>query len=58
MTLCLSEEAQFTFERAMAMYPYNSAESGDLVFSAGEVIQITKKDGDWWTGTIDDRCVW
>ena len=38
------------------MYPYNSAESGDLTFSAGEVIQVSKKDGDWWTGVIDDRC--
>ena len=37
------------------MYAYSSAEQGDLSFNAGEVIVITKKDGDWWHGQIDDR---
>ncbi|XP_026672719.1 intersectin-1 isoform X4 [Ceratina calcarata] len=38
-----------------ALYPYASAENGDLNFGQGEVILVTKKEGDWWTGTIGDR---
>ena len=51
------EELQFTFERAVAEYSYQSAESEDLTFNVGDVIQVTKKDGDWWTGTIGERLV-
>ena len=39
----------------VAIYAYNSEEPGDLVFAAGDAIVVTKKDGDWWTGCIDDR---
>ncbi|XP_059468305.1 intersectin-2 isoform X3 [Neocloeon triangulifer] len=39
-------------EYYMAMYPYQSAEQGDLSFNQGEVIFVSKKDGEWWTGTI------
>lgn len=39
----------------VAMYPYESNEPGDLTFEAGEMVLITKKDGDWWTGTIGNR---
>lgn len=39
-------------ETYISCYPYESAEPGDLVFDAGEYIVVTKKDGDWWTGTI------
>lgn len=35
------------------MYPYESAEAGDLKFDQGEMILVTNKDGEWWTGTID-----
>lgn len=37
------------------MYPYASAESGDLAFDAGETIVVIKKDGEWWRGRIGDR---
>ena len=37
------------------MYPYESNEPGDLTFEAGEMVLITKKDGDWWTGSIGNR---
>lgn len=37
------------------MYPYESSEPGDLTFVVGEVVTVTKKDGDWWTGTIGLR---
>lgn len=39
----------------VSCYPYDSAEPGDLVFSVGEYITVTKKDGDWWTGEIGNR---
>lgn len=42
-------------EYYMALYPYASAEPGDLNFNQGEVILVTKKEGDWWTGSIEDR---
>lgn len=46
----------FSFpEYYIAAYPYESAEPGDLVFIQDEVIFVSKKEGDWWTGTIGDR---
>lgn len=42
-------------EYYIAAYPYESAEAGDLNFTAGEMIIVTKKEGDWWTGTIGTR---
>ena len=37
------------------MHDYQSEVQGDLSFSAGELILVTAKDGEWWTGTIGDR---
>jgi intersectin len=42
-------------EKYIACYPYQSAESGDLQFEAGEDVLVVKKDGDWWTGVIGNR---
>lgn len=42
-------------ETYISCYPYESGEPGDLTFGAGEYIVVTKKDGDWWTGTIGNR---
>ncbi|XP_075153017.1 dynamin associated protein 160 isoform X2 [Haematobia irritans] len=42
-------------EYYIAAYPYESAEAGDLTFSAGEMVMVIKKEGDWWTGTIGNR---
>ena len=39
----------------VAVYPYQSEEPGDLVFEAGEQIEVTKKESEWWTGKIGDR---
>ncbi|XP_064627366.1 intersectin-1-like isoform X4 [Lineus longissimus] len=39
----------------VALYSYTSTESGDLTFNQGDVIQITKQDGDWWTGTLNNN---
>ena len=37
----------------VSCYPYQSSESGDLIFDVGEVIRVIKKEGDWWTGVIN-----
>uniref|UniRef100_UPI00398E3F97 intersectin-2-like isoform X3 n=1 Tax=Pristiophorus japonicus TaxID=55135 RepID=UPI00398E3F97 len=42
-------------EEYIALYSYESAETGDLTFTEGEMVLVTKKDGEWWTGVIDDR---
>uniref|UniRef100_K1R037 Intersectin-1 n=1 Tax=Magallana gigas TaxID=29159 RepID=K1R037_MAGGI len=42
-------------EPYVAMYSYTSSEPGDLTFNQGQLIQVTKKDGDWWTGSIGER---
>ncbi|KAJ0184375.1 hypothetical protein K1T71_000798 [Dendrolimus kikuchii] len=39
----------------IAAYPYSSGEPGDLTFEAGERIEVTRRDGDWWTGRIGIR---
>uniref|UniRef100_A0A8C5IV96 Intersectin 1 n=1 Tax=Junco hyemalis TaxID=40217 RepID=A0A8C5IV96_JUNHY len=42
-------------EEYIAMYTYESSEQGDLTFQQGDLILVTKKDGDWWTGTLGDK---
>ncbi len=39
----------------VALYSYSSNEQGDLSFNQGEYINVVKRDGDWWTGTVGDR---
>ena len=39
----------------VAMYTYTSSEPGDLVFNQGDIITVTKAEGDWWTGTLGDK---
>lgn len=43
------------FAEYIAMYTYESSEQGDLTFQQGDLILVTKKDGDWWTGTLGDK---
>lgn len=42
-------------EYYIVLYPYESVEPGDLNMSQDEVVLVTKKDGDWWTGIIGGR---
>ncbi|XP_076159733.1 intersectin-1 isoform X1 [Alosa pseudoharengus] len=42
-------------EEYIAMYTYESTEQGDLTFQQGDVITVTKKEGDWWTGVVGGR---
>lgn len=37
------------------LHTYESTETGDLTFGAGEYITVIKKDGDWWTGVLGNR---
>ncbi|CAG0883810.1 unnamed protein product [Darwinula stevensoni] len=39
---------------ARTLYPYEPVEAGDLRFNEGEVVCVTKKDGDWWSGYVGD----
>lgn len=39
-------------ERYVALFTYESAEPGDLVFQQGDVISVTEKHGEWWTGHL------
>ena len=39
-------------ETCSAEFDFNSGVDGDLQFSIGEVIVITRKDGEWWTGYV------
>jgi hypothetical protein len=38
----------------VALYAYESAEPGDLMFRQGDTIRLIKDEGDWWTGYLDD----
>ncbi|XP_069034836.1 intersectin-1 isoform X5 [Lepisosteus oculatus] len=42
-------------EEYIAMYTYESNEQGDLTFQQGDMILVTKKEGDWWTGVVGDK---
>ncbi|XP_050466671.1 intersectin-1 isoform X3 [Cataglyphis hispanica] len=42
-------------EYYVALYRYDSNEAGDLNFNQGEIILVTKKEGDWWTGCVGDK---
>ncbi|KAM3932370.1 intersectin-2 isoform 2-T2 [Leptodactylus fuscus] len=45
----------YTAEEFVALYPYSSNEPGDLIFNEGDIIQVTQKEGEWWTGTTGDQ---
>ncbi|XP_034056150.1 LOW QUALITY PROTEIN: intersectin-1-like [Gymnodraco acuticeps] len=42
-------------EEYVAMYTYESSEQGDLSFQQGEVVMVTRKEGDWWTGLVGGK---
>ncbi|XP_058612265.1 intersectin-2a isoform X2 [Onychostoma macrolepis] len=43
------------FEEYVALYTYESPESGDLTFCAEDVVLVTEKEGEWWRGCIGDQ---
>uniref|UniRef100_A0AAZ3PM11 Intersectin 2b n=1 Tax=Oncorhynchus tshawytscha TaxID=74940 RepID=A0AAZ3PM11_ONCTS len=44
-----------SFAEYMALYTYESPEHGDLTFREGDVILVTQREGEWWSGGIGDR---
>uniref|UniRef100_A0AAQ4R393 Intersectin 2b n=1 Tax=Gasterosteus aculeatus aculeatus TaxID=481459 RepID=A0AAQ4R393_GASAC len=41
-------------EEYTALYTYESPEPSDLSFREGDLILVSKKDGEWWHGSIGD----
>ncbi|XP_014051926.1 intersectin-2 isoform X1 [Salmo salar] len=41
-------------EEYVALYTYESPEPGDLTFREGDVILVTQREGEWWSGGIGD----
>lgn len=39
----------------IAMYTYESTEQGDLSFQQGDIVMVTRKEGDWWTGVVGGK---
>ncbi|XP_051274472.1 intersectin-1 isoform X1 [Dicentrarchus labrax] len=39
----------------VAMYTYESSEQGDLSFQQGDIVMVTRKEGDWWTGMVGGK---
>ncbi|ROL51010.1 Intersectin-2 [Anabarilius grahami] len=42
-------------EEYVALYTYESPESGDLTFCAEDVVLVTEREGEWWRGCIGDQ---
>ncbi|XP_027026900.2 intersectin-2a isoform X3 [Tachysurus fulvidraco] len=42
-------------EEYVALYTYESPESGDLTFRAEDVVLVMEKEGEWWKGCIGDQ---
>ncbi|KAM6906233.1 intersectin-2a isoform 2-T2 [Lycodopsis pacificus] len=42
-------------EEYVALYTYESPETGDLTFVEGDVVMVTEREGEWWRGCIGDR---
>ncbi|XP_072321594.1 intersectin-2b isoform X2 [Eucyclogobius newberryi] len=43
------------FEEFVALYTYESPEPGDLTFKEGDLILVSKREGEWSSGSIGDR---
>ncbi|KIO07476.1 hypothetical protein M404DRAFT_23979 [Pisolithus tinctorius Marx 270] len=44
--------------RAIALFNFHAVEAGDLTFSKGDVIVVTRKSDstdDWWTGKVNGK---
>ncbi|XP_047244036.1 intersectin-2a isoform X3 [Girardinichthys multiradiatus] len=42
-------------EEYVALYTYESPETGDLTFDEGDVIMVMEREGEWWRGCIGDQ---
>lgn len=51
LTVCFRLHGELFPPECIALYTYKG-EAGDLSFQEGDVISITKSDGDWWEGSL------
>uniref|UniRef100_A0A674BGN0 Intersectin 2b n=1 Tax=Salmo trutta TaxID=8032 RepID=A0A674BGN0_SALTR len=56
MCACNVSEVMFRVGQSeyVALYTYESPEPGDLTFREGDVILVTQREGEWWSGGIGD----
>uniref|UniRef100_H2TIP0 Intersectin 2b n=1 Tax=Takifugu rubripes TaxID=31033 RepID=H2TIP0_TAKRU len=52
---CLPKLIFFYFTEYVALYTYESPEPGDLTFREGDVILVSRREGEWWSGSEGDR---
>ncbi|XP_037638975.1 intersectin-1 isoform X1 [Sebastes umbrosus] len=50
-----SETGEGMCTEYVAMYTYESSEQGDLSFQQGDIVMVTRKEGDWWTGMVGGK---
>uniref|UniRef100_A0A671UUI1 Intersectin 2b n=1 Tax=Sparus aurata TaxID=8175 RepID=A0A671UUI1_SPAAU len=53
--LLINVHKLFFFPEFVALYTYESPEPGDLTFGEGDTILVSKREGEWWNGSIGDR---
>lgn len=41
------------FKKAVALYDFKGEQSTDLSFKQGDIISVTKMEGEWWTGSVN-----
>ena len=54
ITIKVTEENNGT-DLYVALYPYVSEDPNKLNFETGQVMNVIKKDGQWWSAQIEDR---
>jgi len=37
------------------MWDYTGAEADEMTFKAGQIITVSKQDGEWWTGVLQGQ---
>ncbi|XP_068181807.1 intersectin-2b isoform X2 [Antennarius striatus] len=50
--LNVSDTDGLQLEEYVALYTYVSPEPGDLTFREGDVILVSKREGEWWNGSL------
>jgi len=41
--------------KAKALFDFNPTEEGELAFKVGDIVTITKQDGEWWDGEFNGK---
>lgn len=51
----ITDSVHVSSSEYVAMYTYESSEQGDLSFQQGDIVVVTRKEGDWWTGMVGNK---